>query len=700
MKELSVQDFLSHIDKLIIDFENEKVNQKSKDKSLGAVYTPKSIVNFIVLKVFKMYLEEFLNLPKSSTLGTYFKELQQFLSINNNLRKKLIEKLNTIKILDPACGSGRFLSSTAKVMYKFYKILNLGLDDYEIKKNIIQNNLYGIEIEKSACIITKLRLSYWLYSENKLNLKLPKLTSFSLHIEGIHKIIHSLGIKFNLFNLDFLLEFDSEKFDIILGNPPYVENKKIRNMEFKKKLKNRFKSAYRLFDLSIVFIEKSIELLKDKEGFLSMITTNKFLAADYGIQIRKLLLNNTELKEIINISSLPIFGRTAAYPIIIFFKKSLPNANNNVVIKRYKRLKDLNEDNNIKSQLLPQKLMKDVPAFVIPISGKISLISYLYKNFKPFSESFSDLKIIYRPYGFINWAKHLSNISNNPTSKRDLLLIGTGNVGRYHIKFDKSIKIAKKTIPISYFKYQSEFEDIWAEFMSQKLIFREVAKELTWTYEPGIYTNVTGLYFVKIPSFNEDELLSLLAIMNSTFMDTIFKTLFSSLHMAGGYLRFNGSFIKRLPVPQKLPLMLSCLGKILYFLSQLQYNFHSTYKFKTDEFQSLKIRFKDDIMNLVKTSNKITNSLVNLLYLDRLYLASDKNFYEVRKLLNSENDIHQIQLKFLLPRFRIEKYIIYSTEEVELHLNDIKNFLNKILENRVLLNQIDEILSFSFQQSE
>ncbi len=67
MKELSVQDFLSHIDKRIIDFENEKVNNKSKDRSLGTVYTPKPLVNYIVLKVFKMYLEEFLNLPKSST---------------------------------------------------------------------------------------------------------------------------------------------------------------------------------------------------------------------------------------------------------------------------------------------------------------------------------------------------------------------------------------------------------------------------------------------------------------------------------------------------------------------------------------------------------------------------------------------------------------------------------------------------------
>jgi hypothetical protein len=699
MNEFSAKDFLSYLDKVINDFENEKFHQKTNNRNLGAIYTPQPLVDHIVLKILKLYLEEFFNLPKFSTLASYFKDLQSNLSKNDSLRKKLIEKLYTIKILDPACGSGRFLISTANTIYKFLKILNTGLDDYEIRKKIIQNNLYGIDIEKSAYIITKLRLSYWLYSENILDLKLPYLTSNNLPLEEIHKIIHSFGIKFNLFNLDFLLEFKTEKFDIILGNPPYVENKKIKSAEFKKKLVKRFKSAYRLFDLSIVFIEKALELLKEQDGFLSMITTNKFLAADYGIQIRQLLLSNTELKEIINISSLPIFERTAAYPIIITFKKSLPSANNNVLIKTYQKLNDLNEDSKIKSQFLPQKLIQEVPAFVIPISGQIDLINYLYKNFKPFSESIGDLKIYYRPYGFINWSKHLNNISNKPTSKKDLLLIGTGNVGKYYIKFDKSIKIAKKTIPISYFKYKSEFEDIWQEFTNQKLIFREVAKELTWVYDSGIYTNVTGLYFVKIPSFNMDQMFSLLAIMNSTFMDTIFKTLFSSLHMAGGYLRFNGSFIKRLPVPQKFPFILSIFGKILNILSQLQYDFHTRSKFKTAEFKSFKKGFHDDIMNLVQTANKITNSLVNLLYLDKLYLAFNRNFHAVRQFMNSENNVDKIQFKYLLPRFQIHKYDMYSTEELVLNLNEIKNFLNRTIENELLLNEIDEIISFSFQHS-
>jgi len=697
MKKLSVKDFLSKINKIIIDFEYDKANVDNK--TLGAVYTPKPIVDYMILKVFKLFFKEFYNLPKFSTNDSFFTNLQRYLYKSNYLEKDLIKKLKTIKILDPACGSGRFLLSTAEKLYEYYKTLNSGLDNFKIKSNILKENLYGIEIEKSAYIITKLRLISWLFSDNTMNLKLPDINMDNLLLEEIEKIIHSFNIKLNLFNLDFLLEFDFEMFDIIVGNPPYIENKKIKDAEFKKKLTKRFKSAYRLFDLSVLFIEKSLELLKEQDGCLSMITTNKFLAADYGIRIRELLVNNTELKEITNISSLPIFGKTATYPIIISFKKSLPKADNTVVIKKYENLNEIFEDSNIKSQYLPQKLIKKIPASVFPVSGQINLINFLYNNFKTFTESFSDLKIKYRPYGFLNWSKHLDNISNISSSKRDLLLIGTGNAGKYHIKFDKPIKIAKKVIPISYFKYKSEFEHIWREISSQKLIFREIAKDLTWVYDPGIYTNVTGLYFVIIPSINQEKLFVLLAIMNSTLMDLIFKTLFSSLHMSGGYLRFNGSFIRRLPIPQTLPLTLSYFGKILHLLSQLQYDMQTEYTFKTSKINLIKKKTQNEITSLIHTSNKITNSLVNLLYLDNYYLELNKDFNKVRDILfEKENMMRDIQIKYLFPRYQIENYKVYTAEELDLTINEIKNFLSRFLENKVFIDQIDEIMSFDFNQ--
>ncbi|MHA1987075.1 MAG: DNA methyltransferase, partial [Promethearchaeota archaeon] len=164
MKKLSVKDFLSNINKTIIDFENDKAN--ADNKTLGVIYTPKPIVDYIILKVLKLFFKEFYNLPKFSTKDSFFTKLKRYLYKNNFLEEDLIKKLKTIKILDPACGSGRFLLSAAEKLYEYYKTLNLGLDNFRIKSNILKDNLYGIEIEKSAYIITKLRLISWLFSDS------------------------------------------------------------------------------------------------------------------------------------------------------------------------------------------------------------------------------------------------------------------------------------------------------------------------------------------------------------------------------------------------------------------------------------------------------------------------------------------------------------------------------------------------------
>ncbi|MFX0028656.1 MAG: Eco57I restriction-modification methylase domain-containing protein [Candidatus Hermodarchaeota archaeon] len=690
---MSSQNLLIRLDKIIRDFETKKLNGTSNRRDLGAIYTPKPIVDHLVMNIFKLYLEDIFKFPKISDISSFFKNLQQNISINNNLKLGYTQKLQNIRILDPACGSGRFLISVAEFLFKTFKALNLGLNDYQLKKTIIQKNLYGIEIENPALIITKLRLISWVFSESDMKYNLPMINLKEVSLEKINQMTNEIDLKFNLYNLDFLLEFESKKFDIIIGNPPYVENKKIKNSKFKIELKKRFKSAYRLFDLSIVFIERALELLKEGNGYLSMITINKFLSADYGIYLRELLVNTTEIKEIINISSLPIFGKTAVYPIIITLKKSLPKANNTIFIKTYKNLNELNAHHDVRSHFLPQRLIKKVPTFVFPIHGQIHLIKYIFGKYKPFMEVIRDAKITYRPYGFINWSKHLNNIhNNNDYSKRALILIGTGNLGKYHIKFDKRIKIAKKNIPISYFKYQNEFEKVWKTLETQKLIFREIAKELTWVYDPGVYTNLTGLYFVNIPSFNQNDLFSLLTIMNSNLMDMIFKTLFSSLHMAGGYLRFNGSFIKRLPLPQKFPLSLSICGKYLQILSQLHYDLNSKLTSEKSELIMLKEKFQEEIIILMQFFKKLSNSLVNLLYLDELYLKRNMNYHFLRDLLYSEESLNKIQFKYLLPRYETNKFKTYTLDEIEPIINRIKAHLEIINKNEGLIKQIKDIV--------
>jgi len=671
---------ISILENIIKEFENKRLTEKYKDRDRGVVYTPQSIADFMVINIFKIYIDEFPEIQKILHKNCNYTSLKQLFVKNKSLKDRFEIKIRNIRMLDPACGTGRYLIAIAKFLFKIYKALETEYTDQRIKLKIIQNHLYGIEIDESAFIISKIRLISWLYSDNDTPFLDESIDSNS-ELGEIETLVNRFKVNFNIFNTDYLLEFDSTEFDIIIGNPPYVENKKILDLEFKKKIKKKFESAYGLFDLSIIFIEKSIELLKNGNGCLSFITTNKFLSADYGLKIRKMLLRETELKEIINISSLPIFHKTAAYPVIISLKKK-KSTENIIYIKNFELIKDFEHFHDEKITKFKQDSIKNLPSSVIPISPNIKLVNQLYSNFKPMKNVIKDLKILYRPFGFINWAENFKNITQNKISNKDLLLIGTGNVGRYFIDYKKHIKIAKKNQEITYFRFQPEYKDVWDKLNKEKIIFREIAKDLTCVYDPGVYVNLTGLYFLNVPSFETDDYFCLLTILNSALIDLVFKALYGTLHMSGGYLRFNGSFIKNIPIPDKLPLTLSYIGKLLQFLYQLKYETLQVSHFQLENNTTVK-----DILNHLNFYEKLSNSLVHQLYL-RL-----EHYDELNRLLNSSNLFANVEFKFMNSLYELPSYIVYGKGEIEENLNKINKNINNLSVNSKLINQMNKILT-------
>ena len=364
---------MEFLNKFIINFENQKIRGNN---NLGVAYTPNQIADFIVKSIFKIYFNDLLKKYEPLNEELDIDNISQLILGNQEFNSILIHKLENIKILDPSCGSGRFLISTAKFLFNLMISINSDFKEFDLKKRIIQNNIYGIDIDKSSCFISKLRLLNWLYSDLLLNHNLKEFDLKNLNNINIEQVTQQLNVKLNVSNLDYLLEFDNGKtFDFIVGNPPYIENKKFKNSDYKRQLYKKFYSAYRLFDLSVVFLEKSLEHLKVNNSYLSFLMTNKFLAADYGVKIRELLIKSTELKEIINISSLPIFRNTATYPVILTFKKGIPSNSNEIIIKTYSNMEDIDKFNGSKTTTLSQKLINQLPSNVIPISGNIKLIN-------------------------------------------------------------------------------------------------------------------------------------------------------------------------------------------------------------------------------------------------------------------------------------------------------------------------------------
>ncbi|MHA1496059.1 MAG: Eco57I restriction-modification methylase domain-containing protein [Promethearchaeota archaeon] len=669
MKKKSTENHFIYLRDFIEKHEEEKLQNQNGNKTNGIVYTPQYIADFITNNVFKIYFSDKIKemewLPSIFTVQFNKSSLMKFFSEQEEKTKNLVWKhVSQMKILDPSCGSGRFLLSVANLLLELYEILSFNLSLEEIKRHIVEHNIYGVEIEKGALLATKARLLIWYFHTDlelrELNIK-----------DNINSIIENSHLNFQIFHSDYLLEFNTKPFDIILGNPPYIENKKIEDMEYKSKLKI-FDSAYRLYDLSILFIERSMELLNQNQGYLSFLITNKFLAADYGIKIRKKIVHDTLIKQIIDISSLSIFKTAAAYPIIITLKiKSLAKENLFDFIRIDGDLINLDQKKDSRKKI-SQNSLKKLPAYVIPLSGDIDLVNFVFDNYNSLLKKFQELIIIYRPFGFIKWAKHFKNVREEKKNNQDLLLIGTGNLGKYHIKFNKLIRIAKNRLKISYFTYHDDYKDKWKLLKSEKLIFREIAKELTWVYDPGIYVNITGLYQVIVSSFSTNDYFCLLAIMNSEFMNNLFNTLYQSLHMAGGYLRYNGSFIKRLPIPNDFPSSLSNIGRINHFLHQLRYDFHELMMID-------KIKL-EDIEKLINFFEALTNALVEELYLQK------QECKELNLILNSKEYFPEIEFKYIYPHFDIVNYEFYDLNEIKEILRDLFKIYTKLIENEHIMN--------------
>ena len=116
---------------------------------------------------------------------------------------------------------------------------------------------------------------------------------------------------------------EKEKFDIVIGNPPYIRHEKIKDL--KPQLKNIYKTFTGTADIYIYFYEKGYNLLKEN-GILSYITSNKWTRAKYGKNFRKFLLKNTDLLSYVDFNGVKVFESATVDTSVMEFKKSNNNS--------------------------------------------------------------------------------------------------------------------------------------------------------------------------------------------------------------------------------------------------------------------------------------------------------------------------------------------------------------------------------------
>ena len=136
-------------------------NLLEDNKDNGAFYTPKEIVRYMCQESLIAYLETNTSIAKEKIRQFVLSPEEGVADIPENKKPKLLTALEEIKICDPAIGSGAFPMGLLNELLHCREVLSgEHYDRAEIKKSIIQNNIYGVDIEKGAVDIARLR--FWL----------------------------------------------------------------------------------------------------------------------------------------------------------------------------------------------------------------------------------------------------------------------------------------------------------------------------------------------------------------------------------------------------------------------------------------------------------------------------------------------------------------------------------------------------------
>ena len=329
---------LGHIfEQSISDLENLTGDQQQQRKKDGVFYTPAYITQYIVQEAIGGWLVDKQTQIKAKQHSQEW--WQQYASI-----------LKSIKVVDPACGSGAFLVKVFDYLQQQWQQVAKHININYSYHDILTNNIYGVDINPASVGITK--LSLWLKTAHHRqplttldnNIKIgnsliddPDIAGYYSEFEG--KVIQEIiaedllnherikqiqrdGIKKSLafkWKEEFEQVFATGGFDVVVGNPPYVF---ARGGNFNDETKDYYYKNYKFIDYQIntylLFIEQGYKMLDN--GRLGFIIPNNWLTINTFVNLRKFILEQTSNTLIINTFGNVFEGASVDSCILTFAK--------------------------------------------------------------------------------------------------------------------------------------------------------------------------------------------------------------------------------------------------------------------------------------------------------------------------------------------------------------------------------------------
>ncbi|MDY4465123.1 MAG: N-6 DNA methylase [Candidatus Treponema excrementipullorum] len=374
-------------------------------KDSGSFYTPREIVSFMVDESIKNYLSKTVKNLTSENIQILFNDNVECYNSDNKV--EIVNALKSMKILDPACGSGAFpMGALQRIVHLIQKCNGVTSDKnslYSLKLDLIEKCLYGVDIQPIAVQICKLRFFISLIceqdktdsisdnygfnplpnletkfvvansligmerkSQNDLfsdpdgkiekkkleiqekrheHFKAPTAEAKAKCREDDRKLRAELAnlleqnkmfapkdaeqlAEWNPYDQNAVSPFfdaewmfnTAEGFDIVIGNPPYIQLQKDSGKLANLYEAQNYKSFAKTGDIYCLFYEKGCNLL-NSTGRLCFITSNKWMRAGYGEKLRDYFAKNVNPKLLVDFAGVKVFESATVDTNILLFEK-------------------------------------------------------------------------------------------------------------------------------------------------------------------------------------------------------------------------------------------------------------------------------------------------------------------------------------------------------------------------------------------
>lgn len=579
--------------------EEKKTGTGGRRKRDGVVYTPDYIARFIVEQTLGTHIDEIFEstllsfAQKGAKIIDY--EAIKWKNKNSELRawEAYRDKLKTLRIVDPACGSGVFLvmafdfmkAELNRVNDKVAAMRGVGSAApglFDPDSEILTNNLFGVDVNSESVEIAKLSLWVKTARRGKTLDSLDKnLKVGDSLIEDSNFAYLSHGFTWSTAFPDIFAEGG---FDIVLGNPPYVRQEFLGTM--KPYLKDRFEVYHGVADLYCYFFERGLRLLK-QGGRLGYISSSTFFKTSSGQPLRNFLRKKATLETVVDFGDLQVFEGVTTYAAILTIRREAPSSAHATCFWNVDALPEANfratfektaekypqaglsaDSWELESPVLKALREKIVTgkeslkvkygsalygiktgrneAFIIDRSARDKLISEDAKSaevLKPWLEG-KDLK---------RWRAETRDLwiilfEKGWTNSR----FGNGDEAAHWQNLSKTYpaicrilepysEVCRKRTDKGDYWWELRACDYYEAFENPKIVYKDIASSTPFFIdEENNYLANTG-YFLPVAQWN------LLAYLNSTVFWFCYLSMSSQIR--GGFVRFFSIFLEKMPVP-------------------------------------------------------------------------------------------------------------------------------------------------------